>query len=34
MPSPSENNIKALGFQVKDVKILLNSHAHFDHSGG
>ena len=31
---PVENNIKALGFQVKDVKILLNSHAHFDHSGG
>jgi metallo-beta-lactamase class B len=29
-----ETNIKALGFRVKDVKILLNSHAHFDHSGG
>jgi metallo-beta-lactamase class B len=29
-----EKNIRALGFQLKDVKILLNSHAHFDHSGG
>jgi len=27
-------NIKALGFDVKDVKWLLNSHAHFDHAGG
>jgi metallo-beta-lactamase class B len=27
-------NIKALGFQLSDVKILLNSHAHFDHAGG
>jgi metallo-beta-lactamase class B len=27
-------NIKTLGFDIKDVKILLNSHAHFDHSGG
>jgi metallo-beta-lactamase class B len=29
-----ENNIEALGFRVRDIKILLNSHAHFDHSGG
>src|ERR1700753_1742416 len=29
-----ENNIKALGFKLSDVKILLNSHAHFDHDGG
>jgi len=29
-----EKNIKALGFKLGDVKILLNSHAHFDHSGG
>ena len=29
-----EANIRALGFRLKDVKILLNSHAHFDHSGG
>ena len=26
--------IRKLGFDPKDVKILLNSHAHFDHSGG
>lgn len=29
-----EKNIGALGFQLKDVKYLLNSHAHFDHAGG
>jgi metallo-beta-lactamase class B len=29
-----EKNIAALGFRLKDVKVLLNSHAHFDHSGG
>lgn len=28
------DNIKTLGFDIKDVKILLNTHAHFDHSGG
>jgi metallo-beta-lactamase class B len=27
-------NIKALGFDIKDVKYLLNSHAHYDHAGG
>lgn len=27
-------NIAALGFEIGDVKFLLNSHAHFDHSGG
>lgn len=27
-------NIGSLGFKVGDVKYLLNSHAHFDHSGG
>lgn len=27
-------NIAALGFKLSDVKILLNSHAHFDHAGG
>lgn len=27
-------NIKSLGYDVRDVKYLLNSHAHFDHSGG
>lgn len=29
-----EQHIKELGFKLSDVKILLNSHAHFDHSGG
>jgi len=29
-----EANIKALGHKLSDVKILLNSHAHFDHAGG
>ena len=29
-----EANIKTLGFKLDDVKILLNSHAHFDHAGG
>lgn len=27
-------NIEQLGFSIKDVKWLLNSHAHFDHVGG
>jgi metallo-beta-lactamase class B len=27
-------SIAKLGFKISDVKILLNSHAHFDHSGG
>lgn len=37
MPGAGEmiaENIAALGFDVADVQILLNSHAHFDHSGG
>jgi metallo-beta-lactamase class B len=29
-----ERNIAALGFKLGDVKYLLNSHAHLDHSGG
>lgn len=28
------SNIEALGFHVEDVKLILNSHAHFDHAGG
>ena len=28
-----EANIKALGFQLHDVKLILNTHAHFDHAG-
>ncbi|WP_210116242.1 subclass B3 metallo-beta-lactamase [Hymenobacter fodinae] len=27
-------SIAALGFNIRDVKILLNSHAHIDHAGG
>jgi metallo-beta-lactamase class B len=29
-----EKSIAELGFSIKDVKFLLNSHAHFDHCGG
>jgi metallo-beta-lactamase class B len=29
-----ERSITELGFSIKDVKILLNSHAHYDHCGG
>jgi len=29
-----ERSIAALGFQLADVKILINTHAHFDHAGG
>jgi len=29
-----EHNIQALGFKLSDIKYLLNSHAHMDHSGG
>jgi metallo-beta-lactamase class B len=29
-----EANIRALGFRVEDVRIILNSHEHFDHVGG
>ena len=29
-----EKNIVALGYSLRDVRYLLNSHAHFDHSGG
>ena len=28
------DNIKALGFRIEDVKVILNSHAHWDHAGG
>ena len=27
-------SLKKLGFKLEDVKILINSHAHFDHAGG
>jgi metallo-beta-lactamase class B len=29
-----ERNVRALGFKVEDIKILLTSHAHLDHAGG
>lgn len=29
-----EQHVQKLGFQIRDVKYLLNSHAHFDHAGG
>jgi metallo-beta-lactamase class B len=29
-----QENVKKLGFKLGDVKILLHSHAHFDHAGG
>lgn len=29
-----EANIRKLGFRLSDVRILLNSHAHYDHAGG
>lgn len=28
-----EANVRSLGFQLRDVKILLNNHAHHDHAG-
>ncbi|MCU0616636.1 MAG: subclass B3 metallo-beta-lactamase [Gemmatimonadaceae bacterium] len=27
-------SVRALGFRLEDVKVLLNSHAHYDHAGG
>jgi metallo-beta-lactamase class B len=27
-------NVKQLGFKLEDVKLLINSHAHYDHAGG
>jgi metallo-beta-lactamase class B len=33
-PPLIENSIRQLGFHLRDVKILLISHAHFDHDGG
>jgi len=29
-----EANVRALGFRMRDVKVILNSHPHFDHAGG
>jgi metallo-beta-lactamase class B len=27
-------NVRALGFLVEDIRLILNSHAHYDHAGG
>jgi len=27
-------HVRALGFRVQDIKLILNSHAHYDHAGG
>ena len=27
-------NMRALGFRIEDVKLILNSHVHYDHAGG
>jgi metallo-beta-lactamase class B len=27
-------NIQSLGFRIRDVKLIVNSHVHFDHAGG
>jgi metallo-beta-lactamase class B len=29
-----EANIRALGFEPRDIKLIVNSHVHFDHAGG
>ena len=28
------DNIRALGFKMHDIRLILNTHAHFDHAGG
>jgi metallo-beta-lactamase class B len=32
--SQIEANIHSLGFRIQDVKLIVNSHVHFDHAGG
>jgi metallo-beta-lactamase class B len=32
--APIAASIEALGFRLRDVRLILNSHAHFDHAGG
>jgi metallo-beta-lactamase class B len=34
MTATIKNNVEALGFQMRDIKIILSSHAHFDHIQG
>ena len=31
---PIDASIRALGFRTRDVKLIVNSHAHYDHGGG
>src|SRR5687767_3214485 len=28
------SSVRVLGFKVEDIRVILNSHAHFDHAGG
>lgn len=32
--APIDANIRALGFRTEDVRLIFNSHAHYDHAGG
>ncbi|MBI1252314.1 MAG: subclass B3 metallo-beta-lactamase [Alphaproteobacteria bacterium] len=34
MAIPIQRNIERLGYDVRDVRFILNSHAHWDHAGG
>ena len=29
-----DNNIRKLGFRTQDIRLIVNSHAHYDHAGG
>lgn len=31
---PIASSVRALGFKVEDIQLILNSHVHFDHAGG
>jgi metallo-beta-lactamase class B len=31
---PIDNHIRRLGFRLEDVRLIVSSHAHFDHAGG
>jgi metallo-beta-lactamase class B len=32
--TPIDASIRKLGFRIEDVRLIVNSHAHFDHAGG
>jgi metallo-beta-lactamase class B len=32
--APIMANVRALGFRVEDIRVIVNSHAHYDHAGG